>query len=72
MGKDWKPGSYPLTVPPEDSDLSKVFTKEELLENLQYMADACIEVHPNLFFSLSSEALDADLLRLAHYRKEIA
>jgi hypothetical protein len=36
------------------------------------MADTCIEVHPNLFFSLSSEALDADLLRLAHYRKEIA
>lgn len=64
MSKDWKPGSYPFTVPPEDSDLSRVFTKEELLEDLQYMVDTCIEVHPNLFFSLSREALDAQIKKL--------
>ncbi len=64
MSKDWKPGSYPFTVPPEDSDLSRVFTKEELLEDLQYMLDTCIEVHPNLFFSLSREALDAQIKKL--------
>jgi len=58
MGKEWKPGSYPFTVPPDDSDLSKVFTKEELLEDLQYMLDTCVEVHPHLFFSLSREELD--------------
>jgi len=80
MGKYWRPASYPFTVPPEDSDLCRIFTREELLEDLQYMVDTCIEVHPNLFFSLSREELDAQieqlrgsltvpLTRLEFYRK---
>jgi len=64
MGKEWKPNSYPFTVPPEDSDLGKDFSKEELLEDLQYMEDTFIEVHPNLFFNLSRDSYDVQLEKL--------
>ncbi len=64
MGKEWKPDVYPFTVPPEESDLSKGFSREELLEDLQYMIDTYIEVHPNLFFGFSREALNDNLEEL--------
>lgn len=64
MGKEWKPGDYPFTVSPEDSDLSRIFSRKELLEDLQYMVDTVIEVHPNLFFSLARESFDAQLEKL--------
>lgn len=64
MGKVWKPDSYPFTVSAEDYDLSRSFSREELLEDLQYMLDTFSAVHPNLFFSLSREALNDKLQKL--------
>ncbi|MBD3278917.1 MAG: hypothetical protein GF388_11510, partial [Candidatus Aegiribacteria sp.] len=55
--RDWKPDSYPFTVPASDYELSRLFPKDELLEDLRYMVDKFIEIHPNLFFSISRAEL---------------
>ena len=64
MKRKWKSDIYPFIHPPEDSDLEKLFTREELLEDLQYMMDTYFEVHPNLLFSLSQHSLSNQLEKL--------
>lgn len=47
--------SYPFVTPLQNDELSKSYSRDELIEDLDYMVDTYEEVHPNLYFSLSKD-----------------
>ena len=55
MTRAWKPDTYPFVTSPTNHELKKEYSKGELLVDLEYLQNTLEEVHPNLYFSKSSD-----------------
>lgn len=61
---------YSFIKPLQDNELWKRYSREELVEYLNYMAAAFEEVHPDLFFSLSKKKAEQHLKKLRTQLKD--